>query len=381
MPVQKLNYIAEQIEQGNQNITFPRFKDKTMIKIASIIYRIYNSMNEKQKQVEHEQEKLNHIFGILHQGIILLDTGNNLKHWNQISEEYLNSKFIFGENIIKNISDIDSLVFIKDILKIEKNKIIRKKLKNRTFEIDIHIMQKEKLFVFYDITERFEYENFKTELIGNITHELKTPLAMIMGYAETLLENNNLTEEQLNKFIKTIYKSSNNLNNLINDILELHKLESEGKNFTVKEAIYIKDIVDELKQQYSDTTKQLHINSKDNKIYIIYDHLMSILTNLIDNALKYSQGKNIYLNISKNNDELQIIIDDEGPKIPMSEKNRIFERFYTIHKSKHRSETGTGLGLSIVKHIVSLYEGKINLTYNEFGGNKFEITLKDKNNK
>jgi two-component system phosphate regulon sensor histidine kinase PhoR len=378
MPVQKLNYIADEIEAGNKDIHFPRFKDKTMIKIAGIIYRIYSSMNEKQKLIEAEQEKLNHIFSILHQGIILLDKNNHLKHWNKVSEEYLFTEFKQDKNILENVTDFDALSFLRDILDIKEDKLIQKVLKGKTFEVDIFIMEQEKLLVFYDISERLEYENFKTELVANITHELKTPLAMIMGYAETILNNKELTEEQFNKFITTIYRNSINLNNLINDLLELHKLESEGNNFNITEAVHLPELIDEIKQRYSDTDKNIYIETNTENINILYEHIKSIITNLIDNAIKYSKGKNIYLYIDKKDDLVIIVVDDEGEAIPPKERNRIFERFYTIHKSKNRNETGTGLGLSIIKHIASIYNGKVELTSNKFGGNSFKVILKEK---
>jgi two-component system phosphate regulon sensor histidine kinase PhoR len=378
MPVQKLNYIADEIEAGNKDIHFPRFKDKTMIKIAGIIYRIYSSMNEKQKLIEAEQEKLNHIFSILHQGIILLDKNNHLKHWNKVSEEYLFTEFKQDKNILENVTDFDALSFLRDILDIKEDKLIQKVLKGKTFEVDIFIMEQEKLLVFYDISERLEYENFKTELVANITHELKTPLAMIMGYAETILNNKELTEEQFNKFITTIYRNSINLNNLINDLLELHKLESEGNNFNITEAVHLPELIDEIKQRYSDTDKNIYIETNTENINILYEHIKSIITNLIDNAIKYSKGKNIYLNIDKKDDLVTIVVDDEGEAIPPEERNRIFERFYTVHKSKNRNETGTGLGLSIIKHIASIYNGKVELSSNKFGGNSFKVILKEK---
>jgi two-component system phosphate regulon sensor histidine kinase PhoR len=378
MPVQKLNYIADEIEAGNKDIHFPKFKDKTMIKIAGIIYRIYSSMNEKQKLIEAEQEKLNHIFSILHQGIILLDKNNHLKHWNKVSEEYLFTEFKQDKNILENVTDFDALSFLRDILDIKEDKLIQKVLKGKTFEVDIFIMEQEKLLVFYDISERLEYENFKTELVANITHELKTPLAMIMGYAETILNNKELTEEQFNKFITTIYRNSINLNNLINDLLELHKLESEGNNFNITEAVHLPELIDEIKQRYSDTDKNIYIETNTENINILYEHIKSIITNLIDNAIKYSKGKNIYLNIDKKDDLVTIVVDDEGEAIPPEERNRIFERFYTVHKSKNRNETGTGLGLSIIKHIASIYNGKVELSSNKFGGNSFKVILKEK---
>jgi len=274
---------------------------------------------------------------------------------------------------------MDALSFFSEVAVHDEDARLRREYKNKIYEIYVRVFESEKLIVFADITERAEYENFKTELIGNITHELKTPLAMIMGYSETIMNDPEMEQKFHDKFIKIIYNSSNRLNILINDILKLHKLEMQQDNIIVEEATVIEDFKEEVLSYYNEGEKAVTVDSDDtDEIFISREHFMSVVTNLIDNAMKYSTGKSIHLNLSSSNDYINIAVADEGPAIPIVEQDRIFERFYTTDKSKNQDQTGTGLGLSIVKHIATLYNGDAKVIENDNDGNTFIVRLKEK---
>jgi two-component system phosphate regulon sensor histidine kinase PhoR len=356
-PIQQLSLVADKIEAGEENIYFPSFKDKTLTKLVSVIYRIYSSMNAKTVELEQEKQKLSHIFSILDEGIILLDNKNNVKHFNPTAVNYLGINLFENENILKSI---------------------QKSLRSKIYEVYVRIFKEEKLVAFFDVTERAEYESFKTELIGNITHELKTPLAMIMGYSETIMNDPEMDKTFHDKFIKIIYNSSNRLNILINDILKLHKLEMQNQDLTVEEPVFLDELTDELEAYYNDHPQKVSMMSKQDEIYVVREHFVSVITNLVDNAIKYSTGENINVDFEHAEDKIKILVSDEGPAIPIDEKERIFERFYTMEKSKNQNTTGTGLGLSIVKHIATLYNGSVEIKNNEKGGNTFIVVMKEK---
>lgn len=377
-PIQQLSIIADKIEQGDKDIYFPSFRDKTITKLVSVIYRIYSSMNQKTEELEKEREKLDHVFSILDEGIILLDSKDNVLHFNGKAEESLKIKMANDVNIINQTSNVATVSFLNEIVSNNSDCRLQKEFDGKIYEIYLRVLEEEKLVVFFDVTERAEYENFKAELIGNITHELKTPLAMIMGYSETIMNDPNMDQKFHDKFIKIIFNSSNRLNVLINDILKLHKLEMLKNNLIVEEPSVMPDIGEELESYYSDNPKAVHISVPDDEVFINREHIMSISTNLLDNAMKYSTGDHIHLNASYEDETLTIKVEDHGPTIPLNEQARIFERFYTMDKSKNQNNTGTGLGLSIVKHIANLYNGDAKVISNDKGGNTFIIQLKEK---
>ncbi|UOD34137.1 hypothetical protein DSN97_08210 [Deferribacteraceae bacterium V6Fe1] len=379
VPVQKLDYIADHIEKGEKVIHFPDFKDKTMSRISSLIYKIYHIMLNKQKELADSEQRLNFILSIMNESIMLLNQKNELLHINESAVKMFDIKGL-NKNLLNLSSDMETINFFRKISNLFENNIIVEKYKNLVVEVYVKTIEDYKLIVIKDISEKISYETFKTELVGNISHELKTPVAMILSYAETIVENSDLDRPTLNKFSKKIYDSSIRLNNLIEDIIKLHKLETIGDNFTVIEPVDLATFKSDIKEFYSESRKDIELNFETTTVNIEYEHLQSLLKNLLDNAIKYSNGQKVIAEISKNGEEITVKVSDFGPAIPESEKERIFERFYTGSKSRNKANAGTGLGLSIVKHITGLYHGNINVYKNEFHGNTFEIKLYERQN-
>ena len=372
-PVSKLEKLSEKITEGDDNIVFPEFRDATFGRIGDVVYKIYHSMRQKQMIISHEKEKAEAIFSVLEEGIILLNEKNIILYFNNKSEEHLNRKLEAGINIfdLKNL-DYGLINFLEVINR--GNGSFKRSLNNKIFEIYVKSIGNEKLFIFYDISKQLEYSEFKHKLVGNISHELKTPIATIMNYAETILEFKNLNRQELEQFIEIIYKNAKRTDELIYDIIELHKLENI-KSIKTSETTDINEIISEIQSRINDNKKKLIVKTNIKKINMLPQHFESLITNLIDNAFKYSEGKNVYLNIEKDK-KVIIQVIDEGPLIKESERKKIFERFYTVSKSRNKNRSGSGLGLSIVKHIATLYNGAVRLYPDKrTGGNTFEVEM------
>jgi len=379
LPIQRLNYIAENVEKGKTNIHFPKFRDPQMAKIAALIYKIFHAMLNKQNTLKAEQEKLEHIFSIMDEGILLTDTKNRVIHINESFKTLFDADVKKGDNLLESLNDAELIDFFDEILQNDTIKRAQFPFRERIFEVYVNTMNEQKLTILHDVTDRIKYQLFKAELTGNISHELKTPISMIMNYAETLMINDDLDDKTRKKFLKTIYSSTNRLNELINDIVELHKLESLGENFEISEPVDLSELKENMQMLYANVEdKDISFHFDNTKVNFFNEHLQSVITNLVDNAIKYSDGKRIGVSTHKKNGQLYITVDDEGPKIAEGDKKRIFERFYTCSKSRNKEKSGTGLGLSIVKHIVDLYEGVIKLKTNKWGGNSFHIIMQEK---
>lgn len=378
LPVQRLNYIADSIESGKEHIHFPRFKDPSMAKIAGLIYRIYSGMQKKNLELARDQEKLNHIMSSMDQGVLLLDDEDIILHANPWLRHEFGVDFNSGTSLYHATNDISLISFFSGILK-SSAAVFRISLEQNVFDVNLKFLDGQKLILLRNMTRQVEYESFKEELTGNISHELKTPLSMILGYAETLRDNPDLDEKTRTRFLDHIYTSSMRLNNLINDIIELHKLESVGGGFQVEQATLLTDVVTSLRAYYLDTgSKSLQFETDDIGVHILPEHLQSILTNLIDNALKYSAGEFVSARLTRSDGGVMVRVDDQGPIIEESDRERIFERFYTCSQSRNKQHSGTGLGLSIVKHIANLYGGYIKIESNKDGGNCFTVWLGEK---
>ena len=231
-----------------------------------------------------------------------------------------------------------------------------------------------------------ESANIRQEFTANVSHELKTPLTAISGYAE-LIENGVVKkDEDVIHFANEIHKSAKRLLNLINDIIKLSKLDAKAYDSTfevVNFAEIVKDTVEMLSVNADKRRVQLRYQGCDNaRIRIGKEFAEEITYNLIENAIKYNNdGGYVLITLNNNGSNTEFQVSDNGIGIPKEHQNRIFERFYRVDKSRSRERQGTGLGLAIVKHICELTGGVINLKSYKDEGTTISITWANENSK
>ncbi|MFD2046295.1 two-component system histidine kinase PnpS [Ornithinibacillus salinisoli] len=220
------------------------------------------------------------------------------------------------------------------------------------------------VLVFYDITELKKLEVMRKDFVANVSHELKTPITSIKGFAETLLDGAIDDKEARQHFTQIIYDESNRLQSLVEDLLTLSRLEKEEYQLTISE-VNVSSLIDEITPMIEQYAGQHDINfileSSENITFNAdHDRVKQVLINLLTNAINYtpSNGK-VTLAVTDNQEFVQIEVSDTGIGIPRDALPRIFERFYRVDKARSRNTGGTGLGLAIVKHIVDVHEGKI----------------------
>jgi two-component system phosphate regulon sensor histidine kinase PhoR len=237
------------------------------------------------------------------------------------------------------------------------------------------------VLIFHDITELRRLENIRKDFIANLSHELRTPVTNIQGYAETLLAGAWQDEKNLKEFLNIIYSDTEKLAYLIKDILDLSKIESTDKPLKldlVNLNNLIRETVKNINKQANEKQIKLELNLDENisKIKVDKIQIQQAISNIIDNAMKYTpkQGE-IKVSTTQFKDEVRIDISDTGIGIPERDLERIFERFYRVDKARSRQLGGTGLGLSIVKNIILNHNGKIWCKSTEEKGSTFSFTL------
>ena len=231
------------------------------------------------------------------------------------------------------------------------------------------------------LREEQEKIRIKRQLTNNINHELKTPVASIQVCLETLLSGITLSEEKRQELIERCYTNNERLRRLLADVSLITRME-DGSAHISKEKIVINDIIteiaDELDIMPEEERMTLHANfSKQVVIDGNISLIGSIFRNLTENAIAYSEGKNIYITLISNNDnECHIRFEDDGCGVEEKQLNRLFERFYRVDKGRSRQKGGTGLGLAIVKHAVQFHGGTISAGNRPGGGLRFDFVLK-----
>ena len=207
-------------------------------------------------------------------------------------------------------------------------------------------------------------EAVRREFSANVSHELKTPLMSISGYAE-LMMNGMVRPENIADFSGRIYKEANRLGNLVADIIQLSRLDEQQDEVVSMESVELnelaEDVVNNLQDQAQKKNISLRYYGHPVTIQGVRHVLYEMLYNIADNAVRYTNpGGHIYIYVGKNREgKAYYRVEDDGIGIPKSEQKRIFERFYRVDKSHSRQTGGTGLGLSIVKHGATLHHAQI----------------------
>ena len=228
--------------------------------------------------------------------------------------------------------------------------------------------------------EHQEKLRIKRQLTNNINHELKTPVAAIQGYLETLINNRDISDEERTSFIEKSYAHSQRLSQLLHDVSTITRLE-DGSSRIECESVDLGSIIEEIRSDIAllpdDRRMRVNVSLPENMMVKGNPTLLtSIFKNLTDNAIAYSGGRDIYINATLNNsDAYTITVGDNGIGVDEEHIGHIFERFYRIDKGRSRKLGGTGLGLSIVKNAVLFHGGDIEVYNRKTGGLEFKFTL------
>lgn len=359
--------ISSKDEIGQLGITFNNMADK---------------LNSTLNDVLDKQNKLEAILKSMDSGVIAVDINYKIIMINPYAKKIFGiKKDIIGENLMDNIRDFE----FEDVFKntdedYREIKILWPKERNlriRTADI-INIREKiGTVAVVQDITDIKRLENMRTQFVANVSHELKTPLTSIKGFAETLRYVDDFKNKE--KFLNIINDEADRLTRLINDTLTLSHIENsiENKEEEIDVNFIIKDVYCLVKN--SAEKKNIKIVILGDKVPNLKgdsDRFKQMLINLVDNAIKYSDNNGIVkIGTKLENNDCIIWVEDKGVGISKEHIDRIFERFYRVDKARSRVQGGTGLGLAIVKHIVMSLNGDIRVESEIGEGSKFILKI------
>lgn len=231
----------------------------------------------------------------------------------------------------------------------------------------------------HDLTEEKKVEQMKTDFVSTVSHELRSPLTAINGFASTLLNNPGLDQDTIRKSLGIIHKQSSRLSQLISDLLVIARIE-EGRYHPEPVTVELSSLVERVihLKQSSVNDHKFHFKPPEDPAVVIADEdkVEQVLLNLVDNAVKYSPSETtVSIDINEKENDFIISVADQGIGIPAGHMDRIFEKFYRVDNSLSREIYGTGLGLSIVKELVEAHQGKIWIYSEEGKGTKISFSL------
>jgi two-component system phosphate regulon sensor histidine kinase PhoR len=372
-----------------------RIKIKTKDEIGELgktLNQMSVELSEKIAQITEDRSQLQSILSSMTEGVLAVDhQGNVLLVNDALSRMFeLNASFN-GKPHYEVIRDPELNEFIREVLSsgLKKSKEISFiHPQERDFMIQSALVSQPReggifaVFSFHDITELKKLERVRKDFVANVSHELRTPLTSIKGFVEALQDGSIDNSEQSSRFLSIISQHADRMNKIISDLLQLSQIES--KEFELKiEPFSLKELVEEvvypLKRSADQKSQSIEINlhSEGQKVLGDKYRINQALTNLVDNAIKYTPEKGKIKIESRDKGELvEIAVIDNGMGILPNDLTRIFERFYTVDKGRSRELGGTGLGLSIVKHIIEAHGGTVSVQSQPGKGSEFSFTLK-----
>ncbi|MDX9790383.1 MAG: ATP-binding protein, partial [Candidatus Kapabacteria bacterium] len=296
-------------------------------------------------------------------------------------ENICKTNLVQGRSYKELISHVKFYELIKSVGKKKKPKSCEIEFQNQILLCSANYIESknELIVLFHDVTEIKKLENVKRDFVVNVTHELRTPLTAIKGFIDTI-EEEIKEEDVIFPYIKILKRHTDRIINIVQDLLILSEIEQSTSHLQLS-SIDINMIFDGMprvfEQKLADKGLQLirEVNMSNPLILIDPFRIEQVLINLIDNAIKYTDKGFVKITAHRDSRNAILTVEDTGAGIPAEHHNRLFERFYTVDKSRSRKVGGTGLGLSIVKHIVILHNGDIKVESSTGRGTKFIISI------
>lgn len=367
------NHVSTQLSDEWENVDYT-------------IDQIYRDLTTKIDEIDRSNDKISTIIESIADGLLAVEQNEKILFGNatfikdfNISESSLKTK-----SLLEVIRDVDIRNAFASSMANQKIITIRFSRDQKKYELRVYPMLQSgaktigAVGIFHDITQWHLIQQMREDFVANVSHEVRTPLTAIKGYAQILTSLSNEETAQYPAYAQKIEQNVDRLANLFQDILTLSVLESHER--------IDKDLVDS-KEMVSTTISNVSLAYQDKNITIkqlieleslwVEGRLFEqVITNLLDNAYKYTPNNGtIEIKVYRNQKHDCLEVSDTGIGIPESAINRIFERFYRVDESRSRNIGGTGLGLAIVKHIVNKHQGSINVSSKPNLGTKFIVQI------
>ncbi len=332
-----------------------------------------NELQQKLNEVNRQKKQIETILLHMTDGIIAFDMEGEIIHINPAARELLEigeKENTFGK-IFKKLNidiNIEKIVYLENWTSSEQRKYVGEKYVNIFFAPfqDENDRPAGVITLIQDITEHVKLDNMRKEFVADVSHELKTPITSIMGYADTLLEGE-FDSETETKFLTVISSEAKRMARLVTDLLTLSRYDNK-KIITEIQSFDLGELVKKCQEKLRFEIEKKHHNvecfvtASVPPVYADKDGIERVVLNILSNAIKYTPDSGIikvYVGFVYNDAYIKVI--DNGIGIPEEDLDRIFERFYRVDKARSRELGGTGLGLSIAKEILDRNKGSIDI--------------------
>ncbi|MDD3022769.1 MAG: ATP-binding protein [Syntrophomonadaceae bacterium] len=391
-PLQDLTAGVQDMTQGNLKLRIAYQSEDEVGILANAVNHMAQSLDNSINEMSEVNSRLEALLCNTVNGILMVDHEGRVNYANPVAFTLLSLKDNYlGRKHVEIIGNYELLGII-DKVRAELNplrrNIVLHTLGEKVVEVNVLPLSNNKdgaaggvLVVLNDISEITRLEEVRKDFVANVSHELKTPVATISGFAETLMNEGDLGTEHVKEFSSIIYEESQRLSRIINRLLELSRLESYQQQLNsrlIDMGAVIEYAINIVKKRSNSPELNISFTKPAEAVCIAGDEdlIVQIMLNLLDNAINYSsRGQEISVSLEESEETIKVSVADKGEGIPEKDLPRIFERFYRVDKTRSKKTGGTGLGLSIVKHLVENHGGQVGVKSQLGQGSVFYFIL------
>ena len=391
-PIAALTKSAQAIASGNYTSALRVKRQDELGTLANSFNLMSEQFSAREQQLRESNQRLEAVLGGMAEGVIAVDERDRVILANATAAELLGF----------TMADVESL----SLLEVVRHHMLQQLVTDtrateslQRAELEVHSGSENRrvldvqstplpdaspqrvILVLHDVTDLRRLESMRQEFVANVSHELKTPLSSIRAYAETLSAGAVNDPEHRGTFLHRIEEQADRLNNLIQDLLSLSRIESGRQTYDLA-TVNVADTVTTCIAENQDAAnlKRIHLSCSDIqhdlRIQADEEGLAQIINNLIGNAIKYTpEGGEVTVVLRQQDSTLCMDVRDSGIGIDEAHLTRVFERFYRVDKARSRELGGTGLGLAIVKHLAQAFGGNVTVTSQPMKGSTFTVQL------
>tara|TARA_B110000046_G_scaffold23696_1_gene22674 strand:- start:7412 stop:9190 length:1779 start_codon:yes stop_codon:yes gene_type:complete len=389
-PLRQMTLIAKNYAHGRYQLRIPSQRRDEIGDLARSLNQMADISSQRFDIIKTERDQLSTILKSMNEGVITVTSEGLITHVNAAACRMLRTS---GERCLgQALKDIDGSDNLDQAFRqcqqqqtsVERTIQLDGYTFLRHYRLHVTLLKQshraDAILVLQDITAVQRIDKMRADFVANASHELKTPITAIRGFAETLIEDDTIDHAIQQRFMRKIHGQSIRLSALVSDLLALSRLESndEAYNTQVDLQRVVQRVCANLQAVAQTQQVTLELQTKDGPVTLLGDDnaLGQMATNLIDNAIKYTAAKGTVTVALTVTEGLAVLaVKDNGLGIDESDQERIFERFYRVDKARSQSLGGTGLGLAIVKHIVQSHKGRLQLKSKLNQGSTFTITI------
>lgn len=392
-PVVNMKQIAQRFAEGQLDLRVPIPSPTELAELANALNEMARQLSDKITTITSQRNELEAVLSSMIEGVMAVDHEGRIISINRAAANLLNvdPALVNGRNIEEVVREVDIQKFVRRTLEGKKpiKAEVSVQVEGERF-LQLHGASLPEVtngktggvIVLHDITQMRRLENVRRDFVANVSHELKTPVTSIQGFAEALSEGGIDDPEQTKRYLDIIARNSDRLNSIIDDLLSLSRLEEDQEQRRIQfDSAALKPLlisaVDLLSTKAERYKVKVELICKDDiEVKMNPALIEQAVFNLVDNAIKYSKAEGTVTVSAKQSDkEVIISVQDHGSGIGNEHLSRLFERFYVVDKGRSRKLGGTGLGLAIVKHIAQVHEGSVTVESSPGKGSTFEIHL------